>query len=315
MNDPVPTAVAGEPRIHPELRRVARFLPRRAISRRTVPMVRFALRGLDRMKRPGVEVCEVGDITVHVHTPPGAQAGRRPAILWIHGGGFVIGTAAQDHAVCQRLAKRLGAVVAAVDYRLAPEHPFPVPLEDCHDALVWLSERADVDPQRIVIAGASAGGGLAAGCALLAKQQGIVTPLLQVLVYPMLDDRTVLRTGIDERNFRLWTNRSNRFGWTAYLGGPPGAADVSPLAAPARETDLAGVCPAWLGVGTQDLFYEEDLAFVAHLREAGVECVLHVADGAFHGFDGVAPRAQVTREFWESAHDAIETALSNSRPE
>ena len=127
-------------------------------------------------------------------------------MLWIHGGGYVIGSAAQDDAVCRHLAHELGRLVAAVDYRLAPEHPFPVPLHDCHDALVWLANRGDVDADRVAIGGASAGGGLAAALALLARDRAEVRPAFQLLSYPMLDDRTALRTDIDERHFRLWNN-------------------------------------------------------------------------------------------------------------
>ena len=185
--------------------------------------------------------------------------------------------------------------------------------DDCYDALVWLAARPEVDPSRIVIAGASAGAGLTAGLALLARDRGGASPALQVLVYPMLDDRTALRTDIDERNFRLWTNRSNRYGWSSYLGAPPGSADVSPHAAPARASDeqLAGLPPAWIGVGTLDLFHDEDVLYAQRLRAAGVECELYVVDGAFHGFDGMTSRASVTRAFNESRDSAIASALSS----
>ena len=121
---------------------------------------------------PGVDVEALGAISVRVHRPPSRASAPFPAVLWIHGGGYVIGSAGQDDAVCRHLAEELGALVAAVDYRLAPEHPFPVPLHDCHDALVWLAGRGDVDAERVAIAGASAGGGLAAALALLARDRG-----------------------------------------------------------------------------------------------------------------------------------------------
>ena len=232
---------------------------------------------------------------MRLHRPTGV-AGRAPALLWIHGGGFVMGTAAQDDLLCRRVADELGAVVASAEYRLAPEARFPLPLHDCHDALAWLANRSDVDPTRVAVGGASAGGGLAAGLALLARDRGEVDVAFQLLTYPMLDDRTVCRTGIDERNFRLWNNRSNRFGWQSYTGLAPGSPDVSPLAAPARAPDLSGLPPAWIGVGTLDLFHDEDLEYAARLRAAGVPCeVLEVA-GAFHGFDLVR-RAEVVRAF------------------
>jgi acetyl esterase/lipase len=287
----------------PELRRVARVLPRRAVTKRNLPVIRFLL-GLQARRRPSdVEVHAVGEVSVRLHRPLGAGAGPLPAVLWIHGGGYVIGTAAQEDTTCRRFARRLGALVAAVDYRLAPEHPFPTPLDDCHDALAWLAARDDVDPSRVAIGGASAGGGLAAGLALLARDRGEVRPVAQVLAYPMLDDRTVLRAGVDERNLRLWDNRANRFGWSSYTGVPPGSPEVSGFAAPARHEDLTGLPPAWIGVGTLDLFHDEDVTYAERLRDAGVDCDLDVVDGAFHGFDIVRPKVEVSRAF-AAAQDA-----------
>jgi acetyl esterase/lipase len=156
----------------------------------------------------------------------------------------VLGTAAQDDLLCRRFVDNLGITVGSVDYRLAPEHPYPAPLEDCYTALTWLAGLPGVDGDRIAIGGASAGGGLAAALALLARDRAELTPVFQVLVYPMLDDRTVGRH-LDDPGHRLWNATSNRFGWTSYLGG------VDPDAAvPARRTDLAGLPPAWVGVGT-----------------------------------------------------------------
>ena len=212
----------------------------------------------------------------------------RPAMLWIHGGGYVMGNAAQDDALCRHFAETLGIVVAAVDYRLAPEAQFPVPFQDCYDGLTWLADRNYVDATRLAVGGASAGGGLAAALALLARDRGSLPLALQLLAYPMLDDRTACRTGIDERNFRLWNNRSNRFGWQSYTGSAPGSPGVSPLASPARSEDLAGLPPAWIGVGTLDLFHDEDVAYAGRLEAAGVSCTLDVVPGAFHGFDVVA---------------------------
>ena len=295
---------------HPELRRVARVLPRRAVSARTLPYARVPVRLLARRPSRDVEVHSVGAVSVRLHRPPGGATTPRPALLWIHGGGFVLGAAAQDDRICTRFARRHGAIVAAVDYRLAPEHPFPAPLHDCHDALAWLAERNDVDADRVAIAGASAGGGLAAALALLARDRGQVRPVAQVLAYPMLDDRTVLRNDIDQRPLRLWDNRSNRFGWSSYTGVPPGSPTVPGLAAPARCEDLAGLPPAWIGVGTVDLFHDEDVAYAHRLRDAGVDCELHVVDGAFHGFDVVRPRSQVSRAFGAGQDDLLGAAFA-----
>ncbi len=220
-----------------------------------------------------------------------------------------MGSPAQDDALCRILAQRLGALVGAVAYRRAPEHRYPTPLYDCHDGLEWLAKRSDVDASRLAIGGASAGGGLAAALALLARERGTVDPVFQLLSYPMLDDRTVLRTDIDERHFRLWNNAANRYGWQAYLGREPGSAGVDPLAAPSRSDDLSKLPPAWIGVGSLDLFHDEDVAYAARLREAGVPCQVDVVEGAFHGFDSVAPKAEVTRAFRESQVRALAPAL------
>jgi acetyl esterase/lipase len=207
-----------------------------------------------------------------LHHPPVGTPAPYPALLWIHGGGYVIGTAAQDDPLCRLIAERLGVLVAAVDYRLAPEHPFPAPLDDCYDALTWLTARTNVDAHRVAIGGASAGGGLAAALALLTRDRGEIQLALQLVSYPMLDDRTALRTDVDERNFRLWNCKANRFGWQSYLGAAPGTGAIAGLAAPARHQDLSGLPPAWVGVGTLDLFYNEDIAYAERLRAAGVDC-------------------------------------------
>jgi len=293
---------------HPDLRRTAPWLPRAAVRPRTLKAIRLSTGLLARIPRRGVTVEALGPISVRVHRPA-SSPGPLPALLWIHGGGYVIGSAAQDDAVCRRFADQLGIVVAAVEYRLAPEHRFPVPLHDCHDALVWLAGQPTVDPTRVAVGGASAGGGLAAALAVLARQRAEVPLAFQLLAYPMLDDRTAERTDLDESNFRLWNNEANRFGWQSYTGHRPGSDEVSGLAAPSRLDDLAGLPPAWIGVGTLDLFHDEDLAYARRLREAGVECELDVVEGAFHGFDLVRAKAGVSRAFRSAQLTALGAAL------
>ncbi|WP_420750101.1 alpha/beta hydrolase [Rhodococcus sp. O3] len=282
---------------HPDLRLAALLAPRRAVTPRTLPVIRFLSKAI---RGSGAQVVDLGDgVSVRVFRPA-KVADRSPVLLWIHGGGYVIGCAAQDDALCRRYADRLGVTVVSVDYRLAPEHPYPIPLEDCVRALEWTVRQPETDPDRIVVGGASAGAGLAAALAIRARDRGLVTPVFQLLVYPMLDDRTV--TGPE--NLRLWDPECNRFGWSSYLGG----ADPEE-AVPARCTDLRGLPPAWIGVGGNDLFLQENRDYAERLADAGVPCALHVVDGAFHGFDLVSARSAVARIFFETQCTAVDAVL------
>lgn len=295
---------------HDDLRRIARFLPRGGIGPRTLGPIRALGRLADRRGRGRAEEHDLGPTSVRLHRPTTPNRTPSPALVWVHGGGLVIGSAVQEDDLCGHFADHLGIPVAAVDYRLAPEHPFPAPLDDCHDALVWLAGRDDVDPARIAIGGASAGGGLAAALALLARDRGEVAPAFQLLVYPMLDDRSAIRTDLDERSFRLWSRKANAFGWRSYTGRDPGDDRISGLAAPARHDDLTGLPPTWIGVGTLDLFHDEDVAYATRLRQAGVDCRLDVIDGAFHGFDRVAARTSVAKEFLAAQVEVLAAALT-----
>jgi len=289
--------------VHPDLRRFARFAPRQIIGRRTLPVIR-ALTGLTgRRSAPSdVEVITLASgAEVRLFRPAGVPE-PAPALLWIHGGGYVMGTAAQDDALCRRFSRKLGITVGSVDYRLAPEHPYPAPLEDCYAALTWLAGLPAVDPDRVAISGGSAGGGLAAALALLARDRGEVKPAFQLLVYPMLDDRS--SSAPTNPNYRLWGPRSNQFGWAAYLGN----ADPQ-VAVPARHDDLSGLPPAWIGVGSHDLFHDEDLAYAERLKDAGVPCEVEVVPGAFHGFDLVVSKVELSRRFFASQCDVLRSAL------
>ena len=228
---------------------------------------------------------------------PGQAPGNLPAIFHIHGGGYIVGTPetmAQEHRM---LVELLGCAIVSVDYRLAPEAPYPAPIEDCYAALVWVWENAaalGIDPNRIGLSGESAGGGLAAALALLARDRGKVPLAFQHLIYPMLDDRTcTLADPHPHTGAHVWTHESNVFGWSSLLGRAPGGADVDAYAAPARATDLAGLPPTYLAVGALDLFLEEDLDYARRLTRAGVAVELHVYPGAFHGFQ-IATDARVT---------------------
>lgn len=251
---------------------------------------------------PDVEVAEhfidgpagVGALRVLVIRPVTAAAAA-PGLLWVHGGGYVMGSADQDSLQVQRMVSAVGCVAAVVDYRLPPETPHPGPVEDCLAALQWLfgnAETLGVDPTRIGVGGESAGGGLAAALCLLNRDQPALPVVLQLLIYPMLDDRTTVDP--DPHPYTgefIWTPESNHFGWAALLGEAPGGKDISPYAVPARATDLSGLPPTYLEVGTLDLFFEEDLDYVRRLVRAGVSTELHVRPGAFHGYPQAATSA------------------------
>jgi acetyl esterase/lipase len=240
---------------------------------------------------------------------------RRPsgALLWIHGGGLIMGAPPQAHAWCSRVAAELDVLVANVDYRLAPEDPFPAGLDDCMVALRWLASNAEdlgIDPDRIAIGGDSAGGGLAAAVAQRARDEGGPSLCFQLLVYPMLDDRTVVRSARDGLDGLVWNATSNRFAWTAYLGHPPSEAPERPYAAPARTEDLRGLPPAWIGVGDIDLFHDEDVAYANRLRDAGVACELHIEPGMYHGADAVLPDRPLTAAFRSRMVEALGPVLA-----
>lgn len=252
------------------------------------------------------------DVMVRTYRPAGLRTGA-PALYWIHGGGMVLGDVAMNDLYCAGIAEELGALVASVEYRLAPEHPFPAPLEDCYAGLRWLASAASelgIDAEWIAIGGGSAGGGLAAGLALLVRDRAEVAVCFQLLVYPMIDDRGVTPSSHAIRDTRVWNHVSNLAGWHAYLAGRAGADDVSPYAAPARAIELAGLPPAYINVGTLDLFVDEDIAYAQALSRAGVPVELHVYPGAFHGSTNLAPSAAISKRWRADEFAALHRALN-----
>ena len=246
---------------------------------------------------------------------PAALPLNAPALYWVHGGGMVMGSVDMNDPYCAGIADRLNVLVASVEYRLAPEHPFPAPLEDCYAGLAWLASAAEelgIDPGRIAIGGASAGGGLAAGLALLARDRGEVRPCFQLLVFPMLDDGNVTRSSHAIQDGRLWNRDANLVGWNAYLAGAAGTEAVSPYAAPARAQDLAGLPPAYINVGTLDLFVDEDIAYAQALIASGVPVELHVYPGVFHGSPNLVPTSPVSQRWAADELAALERALGRA---
>lgn len=252
------------------------------------------------------------DVEVLVYRPKARAKGPRPAILHIHGGGYVIGDARGNEAVHRPLVADLDCVLVSVNYRLAPETPHPGPVEDCYAALAWLFAEAaalGVDAARIGVMGESAGGGLAAGLALLARDRGAYKLAFQHLIYPMIDDRTCLDP--EPHPFVgefIWNRAANVFGWTSLLGHAPGGSDVSPYAAAARATSVAGLPPTYIATGALDLFLEENLDYARRLTRAGVPLELHVYPGAYHGFQWVTD-AEVTKAAARDARAALAKAM------
>ncbi|HEY0228621.1 MAG TPA: alpha/beta hydrolase [Mycobacterium sp.] len=288
----------------PDLRRVARFLPKGNALQRGYKVQRaimFLMGNAGRLRNvPVVAVNEY--VKVRVHRPAGLAV-PAPALLWIHGGGTIMGTAVQDDKYCRKLSRLTGFSVVAVEHRLAPEHPYPAPLEDCYAALLWLARQPWVDPNRIAVGGASAGGHFAAAVAQRAHDRNEVKLAYQMLVYPMLDDRTGAKRDGPKRV--MWTETDNQQAWRWYLNG------ADPVeAAPGRRRDLSGLPPAWIGVGTLDLFYDECLDYGRRLREAGVPVHEQIAPGAFHAFDHIADKAPISVDFFASQRDHLWAALA-----
>ena len=305
--------------VAPDLRTPLLLLP---IAPASLGHARLIRRLLTRTPAPAVPGMTIGStrascgdrtpvrvLTVRRSDRGGASAG----LLWIHGGGTVIGAPEQARQLCARFADEVDVVIACPEYRLAPEHPFPAPLEDCYTALCWMAEHADelgIDPNRIAIGGDSAGGLLAAATTHLARDRGGPPICFQLLEYPMLDDSAALREVGPDRSF-VWSPAANRFGWTSYLGHPPDGDDgVSPYAAPARADDLTQLPPAWIGVGTLDLLYDEGVAYSRRLTDAGVHCELHIVPGMYHGADSIRPSAPTSRAFRDEMVRALTRFVS-----
>ncbi|MFJ6835987.1 alpha/beta hydrolase [Streptomyces sp. NPDC091209] len=239
------------------------------------------------------------DISLFVVRPVAPpKDGPRPVIYHSHGGGMVLGTNRAGVEVVLEWAKELDAVVVSVEYRLAPEHPYPAGVEDVYAGLLWTARHAgDLggDPERIVVAGASAGGGLTAALALLARDREGPRPLGQVLMYPMLDDRNDTPSAHQMAGVGAWDRTANWTAWTAVLGDARGGPDVSAYAAPARAADLSGLPPAFLDVGSAETFRDEVVDYASRIWQAGGVAELHVWPGGFHGFDAFAPHTALAR--------------------
>ena len=250
-----------------------------------------------------------GEIPIVVYQPPSPSP--RGALLWIHGGGFIIGSGRNDpHGI--GFSEHVGCTVVSVDYRLAPEHGYREALSDCVGALNWLFESAGdlgVDPKRIAIGGASAGGGLTAGLALYNRDHAGRAVAFQLLIYPMLDDRHDTPSGHAITHPTVWNRELSFKAWRMYLGDEYGTDRVSPYAAAARAEDLTGLPPALVTVGALDLFRDEDIEYAQRLMAAGVATDLQVYAGMYHGAEMSVPDAAVSARMRLAYRDALKRAI------
>ncbi|MQA14704.1 MAG: alpha/beta hydrolase fold domain-containing protein [Pseudonocardiaceae bacterium] len=244
---------------------------------------------------------------------PADQTEPLPCLYWIHGGGHVLGSVDQDDPLAEHYVNSVGCVVVSVDWRRAPEHPYPAPMDDCYAGLKWACENAtelQINPQRIAVGGASSGGGSAAGLILLARDRGEIPVCYQLLIYPMIDDRNVTPSSQSITEPRVWNRESNIIGWRCYLGHEAGTTeDVPVYAAPSREQDLHGLPPAFIAVGDLDLFLDEDIEYAQRLLQAGVPTELHVYAGAFHGFDLLGPGTEISHRLMSDRDRALRRAF------
>lgn len=244
---------------------------------------------------------------------PAEGTGPWPGIYYTHGGGMILGSAEDGLDEFAPLVAEFGAVVVAPDYRLAPEHPDPAPVEDCYAGLVWTGNHTGelgIDPQRLIIAGGSAGGGLAAGTALMARDQGFPTLSHQVLMSPMLDDRFITPSSRELDREGMWDRHDNNVGWTALLGERRGGPNVSSYAAPARATDLSGLPRTFIDCGSVETFRDEAIDYAQRLSQDGVSVDLHIWGGGFHGSDLMVLDAALTKAARATRNAFFARALS-----
>ena len=263
-----------------------------SIDKNTFKVVRFMSKFLGSLLTPkpdktGVTIRDEKNIGRGVLiVQPEVQKGEG-ALFIIHGGGYVVGNYKDNLGYACNTARELGVTVVSPGYSLGPEEPFPAGLDDLHETWHWLQKEAasfNIDPSKIVVGGISAGGGIAAGLVQRLHDEGGIQPTAQLLIYPMLDDRVAAKRDLDDRAHRVWNNRSNLFGWSSYLGQEPGG-EVQPYAVPGRRENLKGLPTTWIGIGTADLFLDEDRDYAKRLKESGVDVTYVEVAGAIHAFD------------------------------
>jgi acetyl esterase/lipase len=255
------------------------------------------------------------DMKVKIYEPVSRKGETLPALLFIHGGGYVIGDADGSDGDCQVFAEKAECLVVSVDYRLAPEHPYPAPIEDCYAALVWMTNAAEelnIDVSRVAVAGQSAGGGLTAALSLLARDRGGPAISFQMPLYPMIDDRNVTPSSYEITDERaIWNRGNNLAGWRMYLGEHANG-EISPYAAPARAKNLSNLPPTYTCVGQLDPFRDETIEYVARLAQAGVPVEFHLYPGAYHGFELLNPTSEIGKQ---AANGYVQALIKAFKPQ
>jgi acetyl esterase/lipase len=298
---------------HPDLK-MGFWVPKIIVSKLTLPFFRAKVK-----PKTSTETVEITNLQLQTRSGsrharyyrPKGETSALPLIFWIHGGGMIGGAPEQDDLQSIKIVESTGYAVLNVSYRLAPEHPAPAAAEDVEDAYRQIVQRAGelgISTSKIVVAGGSAGGGLAALLCQELRHLRLPQPRFQVLIYPMLDDRTTLRND-KIKNLRAWYPASNLWSWRAFLNAEPGSDQVNSAHVPARQQDLRGLPATWIGVGSLDLFAAEDQEYAKRLSESDVPCELVIVDGAFHGFDVLFKEAPITIKFLETWVSAIKKSL------
>jgi Esterase/lipase len=311
-----------EERVHPELKSLFSVLPEVVYTRENLAAKRKEMQEFAAGMAASLPVRDdvstsaryvpgaAGDpdVRIKIYEPQGKN-GTLPGILYIHGGGYILGSADMMDPALQQLASDMECVIVSVDYRLAPEHPFPASLNDCYAALQWFSDHAEElgsDAARIAVVGPSAGGGLTAAVSLMARDRNGPSILFQMPLYPMIDDRMITKSSNEIMDDRVWSKAKSQLAWGMYLGDKE---EVSPYAAPARATDLSGLPPTYTCVGDLDPFRDETIDYVARLTQAGVPTEFHLYPGCFHGFEEYLPSAEISLRLVNEYRAALRRAL------
>ncbi|UMV49883.1 alpha/beta hydrolase [Paenibacillus macerans] len=313
-----------EERVHPELKNMFSLLPEVVYTRENLAAKRKEMQEFAAGTAASLPVNDAvltseryvpgaagdPDVRIKIYEPK-VKNGPLPGVLYIHGGGYILGSADMMDPALQYLVSEIECVIVSVDYRLAPEHPFPAPLEDCYAALQWFSENAEElgsDSSRIAVVGPSAGGGLTAAVSLLARDRNGPSILFQMPLYPMLDDRIITKSSNEITDDRVWSKAKTQLAWEMYLGEQ---GEASPYAAPARAADLSGLPPTYTCVGDLDPFRDETIDYVLRLTQAGVPTEFHLYPGCFHGCEEYFPSAEISQRMIQEYHAALKRALHN----